>query len=280
MMGDEHENQAKLVEQALKYEKQKKYDKAFDKYLKVYSKNTKNKPALIALASLSFRLNRYDDAIMYYEKLAEFSNDYLIWYNLGCIHYKNQNYKEAILILEKSHKINKKFISSLVIMALSYGRLKQYKASKGCFDKVLKIDPNNELTLSSLAVIYFEEKRYEQVLDATEKILVFNPQNHHIRKLKARALSQLDRYEESAKEMKDISSKSKSYQDYTNYVVSLSHDIYTDKYGSIDSKIENLVNKKSEAPEDFISLSLCCLLKGNSDDAIDYLYKARELAKK
>ena len=61
----------------------------------------------------------------------------------------------------------------------------------------------------------------------------------------------------------------------------VSENIYQDKYGKIENKIDKLKEKitDSEKPDDFISLSLCCLLNGNTDEAIDYLFKAKQLSR-
>ena len=51
---------------------------------------------------------------------------------------------------------------------------------------------------------------------------------------------------------------------------------FTDKYGTIDDKIETLNERIKEDANSLISLSLCHLLKGDTDTAIDYLFKSKK----
>lgn len=280
-MVSKEKSKEELLNNALDLEKNGAYKKAVTAYKKIISKYPTFKPALISLASISFRMNDLDLSLSCYEKIAELGGDYLIWYNIGCIYYKQNKYKKSIIALEKSRRINENFVSSLVIMALSYGRLKNFKAAKMSFNKILAIDPKNELALASLSIIYFEENDYENSLEMVNRILKIDENNKHIRMLKVKNLSKLERFTESAKEMKAISNSDKEYDSFNNYVVSISQDVYTDKYGSIESKIDNLKKKTDESslPEDFISLSLCCMLKGETNNAIDYLFKARQTTK-
>jgi len=48
----------------------------------------------------------------------------------------------------------------------------------------------------------------------------------------------------------------------------------------MESKIETLEKKAEEThdPKTMVSLSLCYLLRGDSDSAIEFLYKAREVS--
>ncbi len=270
-----------LFNAAIKLEYENKLKKAVNAYQNIINTYPRFKPALENIASLYSRLERYNEALSSYKKLSDLGDDYLTFYNIGRIHYKQHNYKDAVLALEKSKGINGKYVVTILLLALCYGRMKNIKAAKICFRDVLKIDNKNEAALNALAILLYEEKDYNGVLNCIEKILIINPKNKDIRKLKVKILSSMDRFPESAEELKIISSQDNAYQLYNKLVSKAPEGLYLDKYGEIDNKIGKLKDKiaKSDKPDDFISLSLCCLLKGDTDEAIDYLFKAKQLTR-
>jgi len=52
----------------------------------------------------------------------------------------------------------------------------------------------------------------------------------------------------------------------------------TDRFGTIDDKIQSLNEKVFADSSSLISLSLCHLFKGETDAAIDYLFKFKKKA--
>jgi len=78
------------------------------------------------------------------------------------------------------------------------------------------------------------------------------------------------------KEIKIIKQKADGYRYFDEFIKSIPVDSLTDKYGTIDNKIDLLKNKTSISGDHLISLSLCHLLKGETDTAIDYLFKFKK----
>ncbi len=263
---------------AIKYEKEGNYTMALSEYSSILQNDSSHKETYLNLGSLYSRMNRFSEAMECYEKALLLGEDYLIYFNVGSIYYKTGQYKKAVLELEKSRKLNGSFALTLLVMGLSFSRLRNYKAAESCFRQVLGYLPDNRVALTALAIISFETKRYEQALMLIDRILGADSGNTHMRKLRADVLFRMNKPEESAVELKELKDSREEFKAYDEFVRSIPTEMYADKYGTIDEKIESLKTRAryGQDKEDLIALSLCFLLKGDSDRAIDYLIEARK----
>jgi tetratricopeptide (TPR) repeat protein len=263
---------------ALRYEKEGNFAMALQEYTSIVQEDRAHKETYINLGSLYSRMNRLGDAMKCYEKALSLGEDYLVHFNVGSIYYKMGHYKRAVLQLEKSRKLNGSFALTLLVMGLSFSRLRNYKAAEKCFQEVLRLLPDNRTALTAVAIICFETGRYEEALGLIDKILGLDSANTGIRKLRADVLFRMNRPEESAGELKTLKESREEFKSYDEFVRSIPAEMYADKYGTIDEKIETLKTRSRFGgdKEDLLSLSLCFLLKGDSDKAIDYLIEARK----
>ena len=87
----------------------------------------------------------------------------------------------------------------------------------------------------------------------------------------------MNRLDESADEIKSLRSEEDDYRAYDDFIRSIPLEIYTDRYGTIEEKIASLGEKTAPGDRDgLLSLSLCYLLTGDSERAIDLLFEAKK----
>jgi len=263
---------------ALEYEKSGDYIMALQEYATLSHADEPFRPALINLGSLFSRMNRLDDAMNCYCLAVDMEEDYITWFNIGSIHYKKEEYKQAVIALEKAKRMNGTFILPVLVTGLAYSRLGNVKAAEKSFKDVLVSAPSNEVAMTALAILYYEAGKMNQSLDMIDRLLLLKPHHGSVRKLRSKILFNLGRIAESAHDIKQLSNEDEGYTVFNRFVRSIPVEVFDDGYGTLDVKIEQLESKAEEEknPGDMIALSLCYLFKGETDMAVEVLYKAKE----
>jgi tetratricopeptide (TPR) repeat protein len=223
-------------------------------------------------------MKRFEDALLCYQKAAEMEEDSLTWFNIGSIFYRQNEFKQAVIALEKAKRLNSSFALPVLVMGLSYRHLANIKAAEHCFKDVLSLTADNEVALTGLTMLFFDSGKLHQALEMADRLLIIKPGNISVRKLRSNILYGLGRTGESAGEIKELRENDKGYRSFDDFVESIPSDIFDDRFGGIESKIDSLEEKvkKTESQEDMMALSLCYLFKGDSDRAIDFLFKAKD----
>lgn len=98
--------------------------------------------------------------------------------SLGEMYYDSRQYEIAKLAFEESVKIHPtaEFYRDL---GKVNRRLKNYKESFECFDKGLKLEPNNDKIFNSKGLSFLYKKEYDSALFNYKKALLFNPKNEY-----------------------------------------------------------------------------------------------------
>lgn len=264
---------------AVEYEKTGEYMLALQEYLTLTKEEAPLRQALVNLGSLYSRMGEPENAMSCYTKAVALEEDYLAWFNIGSLHYKRGDWKQSVISLEKSRRLNGAFPLAVLVMGLAYSRMGNVRAAERCFSDVLEAQPGSEVALTALAILCFDNAKYNQALDLVDRLLQIKPENAGIRKLRSKILFSVGRSGESAEMIKSFKDEDPGYRGFDTFVQSVPVEVYDDRFGSIDDKIEKLEKKVSgtEKPEDMIALSLCYLFKGDSDRAIDCLFRARDI---
>lgn len=264
---------------AVEYEKTGEYMLALQEYLTLTKEEAPLRQALVNLGSLYSRMGEPENAMSCYTKAVALEEDYLAWFNIGSLHYKRGDWKQSVISLEKSRRLNGAFPLAVLVMGLAYSRMGNVRAAERCFSDVLEAQPGSEVALTALAILCFDNAKYNQALDLVDRLLQIKPENAGIRKLRSKILFSIGRSGESAEMIKSFKDEDPGYRGFDTFVQSVPVEVYDDRFGSIDDKIEKLEKKVSgtEKPEDMIALSLCYLFKGDSDRAIDCLFRARDI---
>lgn len=237
-----------------------------------------HKEGFINLGMHYSRMNRLSDAMACYEKALALGEDYMVYFNIGSIHYRRGEYKKAVLDLDRSRRLNGSFLLATLAMGLSFRRLGNFKAAETCFCEVLRGAPRNRAALAGLMAVYWAAGRFEDALRLTDVLLSSEGGRGGIRRLRADMLIRLKRYEESVGELKSMKEEDGSFRRYDECVKEMPPELLADSYGTIEDKIESLKTRVAYDAQasDCIALSLCCLLAGDSDSAVEYLVLAKK----
>ena len=80
-----------------------------NKIINLIKRNPASRELYIELAVELTTLKRFDQAIKSFYKANSLSEDYVTLYNIGCLYYKKNDFKNAIIALEKAKLLNNKF---------------------------------------------------------------------------------------------------------------------------------------------------------------------------
>jgi tetratricopeptide (TPR) repeat protein len=261
---------------ALKFEQEGKYRDAMDIYISIAKEDPACKEAYINLGSIFSRMNRFDNAMAFYKRALKIRSDYITLFNIGCIFYKMNQYKKAVINLEKSRSMKDNFNLSSLVIGLCYSRMNNYKAAETNFINVLKITPDNRVALTALAILYYNQDKLDKSLYIINRLIKQDSTNIKIKELRSNVLYKKGKFDESVEEIKSLKKISNGYMFYDEFIKSVPVETYTDKYGTINEKIDYLMENGTSDKNSLISLSLCYLLKGDTDLALDYLFKVKK----
>lgn len=266
----------KQFNRAVQFEKDGDYDMAQREYISIITTDPIFRPAYLNLGSLYSRMNHFAESIRCYEAALTLGRDYITYFNIGCTLYKMNDYPKALASLQLSISMNKQFALPKLVAGLCHSRLNNLAEAEKYFQDVLKIWPDNRVSLTALSIIYYNKTNYEYSLQMLNRILYIDVNNIKLRELKSNILLKIGRIDDSVKEIKIIKQQADGYRYFDEFIKSIPVDSLTDKYGTIDKKIDTLKNKKETDGDNLISLSLCHLFKGETDTAIDYLFKFKK----
>ena len=131
-------------------------------------------PALYKqLLTLSFNTKRFDDAILYADKLKKADPNEKVGYYLGKIYYDRDDYGEAIKYLQAAEKEDPKNAEIPYLIARSYADMMNYKLSIPYFDKAIALAPDKNNWMYELGLIYYamnaDKESLKYILLAGEK---------------------------------------------------------------------------------------------------------------
>lgn len=261
---------------AIKLEQEGKFRKAMEIYLSLVKEDPDYREAYINLGSIYSRMNRLDHAMACYMKAMKIRSDYITLFNIGCIFYKMNRYKKAVINLEKSRSLKSSFNLSSLVIGLCYSRMNNYKAAETNFINVLKITPKNRVALTALAILYYNQGKLDKSLFIVNRLIEQDNANIKIKELKSNILYKTGRFDESVEEIKSVKKVSDGYRFFDEFIKSVPVETYTDKYGTINEKIDYLSKNGTSDKNSLISLSLCYLFKGETDLALDYLFEVKK----
>jgi tetratricopeptide (TPR) repeat protein len=134
---------------------QRKYFAAVEQYAKILEKDIKNKPALQKLTEVSYMLHRWNDVIMYANKLGTDSKIAKMNFMLGKSYYELENYGQAQKYLTLEVDANPTSAEAVSLLGRVHIDLNNYKQAIAIYNKALNLDPNNNQMIYELGLLYY-----------------------------------------------------------------------------------------------------------------------------
>jgi tetratricopeptide (TPR) repeat protein len=133
----------------------RKYAQAKEMYQKLEQLGD-NSPVLYKqILNLSFNTKRFDDAIIYADKLKKADPNEKVSYFLGKIYYDKDDYGEAIKYLQAAEKEDPQNAEVPYLIARSYADMMNYKLCVPYFQKAITLAPDKNNWIYELGLIYY-----------------------------------------------------------------------------------------------------------------------------
>ena len=155
------------------YMAEEKYDEALKAVNKIYEIN----PTTENLLDKIVVLNKLND----FEAIKEIENlnvdfDDAIYYNLAQAHYKNQDFKRAIELLEKALERNPENKDAMILLGEVYFSENDLEKSRELFKK-LENETENAVVNSYLGLFKMEDGKYEDAINYFHKAMKLDERN-------------------------------------------------------------------------------------------------------
>lgn len=196
------------LDRALSLHNEEKYLEAIKWYDKVLgTNNTYHKFALNNKGLALFKLNRYDEAILLYDKALDmYPNEEILWDNKGLCFLNSEKYDEAIKCFDSVLNINpnstdalhKKSVT-LSNKGLSLAKIDKLNEAIELYDKALQIYPCFAIAWHNKAMALLIQGKYDDALKCFDRSLEINDKYRDSYYYKAVTLEKLNRYLEAVK---------------------------------------------------------------------------------
>ncbi len=131
------------------------------------------------------KLKLFDEAIAEFQKVMELKPEYTtVWLNMGSTYGDMGNLDEAIKCYLKAIELNPGYVKVYQNLGVAYFQKKQYKEAIEGFEKFVELNNGqaDESTFFSLAESYKEIDDRQNTVKYYNKILKMNPNNEYVRK--------------------------------------------------------------------------------------------------
>lgn len=149
--------------------------KAFGEILDIEENNNY---ALVGLGDIERKLNKFNDAVVYYKRCLEYypNNNYALFGLADCYKALNQ-FPKAIDIWQQYLLHDDKNITVITRVADAYRKIRDFKKSKDLYLKVLDMEKDNAYALIGLGHLSYDFKEYKDALYYWTRIYELNDKN-------------------------------------------------------------------------------------------------------
>lgn len=166
-------NKALTQELASAYYDLRKYAQAIDSYKKLIEMGDASPATYKQLLTLSFNFKKYEDVILYAEKLKVIDPSTQISYYLGKVHYEQDNYGEAIKYLNQAAKDDPSNAEVPYMIGHSYSDMQNYKLAIPFYQKAIALDTSKNYWIYELGLIHYaihdDKNALKYILEAGNK---------------------------------------------------------------------------------------------------------------
>jgi len=127
------------------------------------------------LALISVNLNKFDQAILYFNSCLKLNNNSPdIFFNLGLIYRKKNNFFLSIKNYKKAIKLKKDFLGAYVNLAAVCKLNGSFEEAIENYKQAIKLKPDYLEVYNNLGIIYGEIRRFKEALVCFKKIKMIN----------------------------------------------------------------------------------------------------------
>lgn len=253
-----------------------KYAQAREMYQKLEQMGDHSPALYKQLLTLCFNTKRFDDAIVYADKLKKADPHQKVSYYLGKIYYDRDDYGEAIKYLQAAEKEEPQNGEIPYLIARSYADMMNYKLSVPYFEKAINIAPEKNNWIYELGLIHYAMNSDK---DALKYILLagergYKKDNDYMENLGV-AYMNAGKLEEAMAILKDILAKKPSDLNILNMVAEGYY--YSGKYQeAIDYWDKVLMYDKTNA-QSLYMIGMSYQKKGEKEKGVALCDKAIEM---
>ena len=229
-----------------------------------YSESVELKPDQYSvwqnLINLDLQLSRPDSVLIHSEKALElFPNQAVLYLFAGIAHFEKKNYDAAVYSFSMGEKMainNENLqVSFLTYLGDTYNALGDNEQSDSAYDKVLVVDPNNDLVLNNYSYyLSLRKEKLEQAKTMSGRLVRKHPNNPTYLDTYAWVLFMLDDWMEAEKMLKKVVESGEAegvHLDHYGDILYKLGDVeqavkYWEKARSLDENLQNIEKKISE----------------------------------
>jgi tetratricopeptide (TPR) repeat protein len=133
---------------------QRKFFPAVEQFAKVLETNINDVVALQKMTEVSFLLHRWNDVVMYGNKLIENGGGKDVKYAMGKSYYELENYGQAKKFLNQALAENPRQLQAVTLLGKVLIELGNYKEAIAVYSNTLQLDPNDNQLMYELGLLY------------------------------------------------------------------------------------------------------------------------------
>ena len=157
-----------IVELANSYVAQNRYAEAREKFLRADQLKSSDPLVTENLATLSFNLRKWEDAIKYAEKSQRLQPNKPVSYIIGKSYYEQENYGEAIKHLQNASKEEPARAEIPYFIGRSFLDMSNYKQSAVFFEKAIALDSSKVTWIYEAGLVFYAIPDYKRSLSYIE----------------------------------------------------------------------------------------------------------------
>ncbi|MDM9382384.1 tetratricopeptide repeat protein [Chlorogloeopsis sp. ULAP01] len=164
----------------------------------IYTINSVNSTELYKQANTFYDLQRYQDALLTYEKAVKIRPDYAeAWNGQGKALFKLKEYKAALTAYDKAIQLQPNYLEAWIGRGFVLKNLQRNQEAIASFDKALEFDHKSPQVWNAKGEVFSNLKQYDEAIQAYEEAINLNKENDEAWYNKALALHNLKRYEDA-----------------------------------------------------------------------------------
>jgi len=166
---------------AIKYHKNKSFNKAQNFYKKALSINPLNIDAHNNLGIVLKELGKINEAIKSFKEVIKINSKHIYGhYNLGLAYKEILDHKNAILSFSQVIKINPNHYSALNNLGIVFREISEFKKAQKCYERVIKIKPDHINSYYNLGNTLFDLRKFDEAKLVYERALILSPNDKYL----------------------------------------------------------------------------------------------------